>query len=137
MQYKGWQKALVIIAPFAAAAVCGATAYLILRYVTLWPCPSYTLLHIFCPGCGSTRAVSALLHGDFLLALRQNLAVPVMLLLAVLYYLEFALKVWGVRFRFPLLHNKVFIAALFAFWLIYAIVRNFVPAIAPTETTIL
>ena len=111
MQYKRWQKALVIIAPFAAAAVCGAAAYLILRYVTLWPCPSLTLLHIYCPGCGSTRAVAALLHGDLLLALRQNSVIPVMLLMAVLYYLEFALKVWGVRFRFPVIHNKVFIRA--------------------------
>lgn len=133
MQYKRWQKALVIIAPFAAAAVCGAAAYLILRYVTLWHCPSLTLLHIYCPGCGSTRAVAALLHGDLLLALRQNSVIPVMLLMAVLYYLEFALKVWGVRFRFPVIHNKVFITALFVCWLIYAVVRNFVPAIAPIE----
>ena len=133
MQYKRWQKALVIIAPFAAAAVCGAAAYLILRYVTLWPCPSLTLLHIYCPGCGSTRAVAALLHGDLLLALRQDSVIPVMLLMAVLYYLEFALKVWGVRFRFPVIHNKVFITALFVCWLIYAVVRNFVPAIAPIE----
>ena len=133
MQYKRWQKALVIIAPFAAAAVCGAAAYLILRYVTLWPCPSLTLLHIYCPGCGSTRAVAALLHGDLLLALRQNSVIPVMLLMAVLYYLEFALKVWGVRFRFPVIHNKVFVTALFVCWLIYAVVRNFVPAIAPIE----
>ena len=137
MQYKRWQKALVIIVPFVALAVSGAAAYLILRYVTLWPCPSFTLLQIYCPGCGSTRAVAALLHGDVLMALRQNLAIPVMLLLAVLYYLEFALKIWGVRFRFPLLHNKVFITALFVFWLIYAIIRNFVPAIAPIEVKIL
>ena len=133
MQYKRWQKALVIIAPFAAAAVCGAAAYLILRYVTLWPCPSLTLLHIYCPGCGSTRAAAALLHGDILLALRQNPVIPVGLLLLLLYYLEYALSVWDVHFRIPLLHNKYFIAALFALWLIFAVVRNFVPALAPVE----
>lgn len=129
--YQRWQKVLVIVAPFAVLAVCALIAWFVLHYVTLLPCPSYTLLHIYCPGCGSTRAVGALMHGDVLLSLRQNPAIVVMLLLAVLYYLEFALKVWGVRFRIPLLHNMKFIAALLVLWVAYAVVRNFVPAIAP------
>ena len=112
-------------------AVCALIAWFVLHYVTLWPCPSYTLMHIYCPGCGSTRAVGALMHGDVLLSLRQNPAIVVMLLLAVLYYLEFALKVWGVRFRVPPLHNMRFIAALLILWVAYAVVRNFVPAVAP------
>ena len=129
--YQRWQKVLVIVAPFAVLAVCALIAWFVLHYVTLWPCPSYTLMHIYCPGCGSTRAVGALMHGDVLLSLRQNPAIVVMLLLAVLYYLEFALKVWGVRFRIPLLHNMKFIAALLVLWVAYAVVRNFVPAVAP------
>lgn len=129
--YQRWQKVLVIVAPFAVLAVCALIAWFVLHYVTLLPCPSYTLLHIYCPGCGSTRAVGALMHGDVLLSLRQNPAIVVMLLLAVLYYLEFALKVWGVRFRIPLLHNMKFIAALLVLWVAYAVVRNFVPAVAP------
>ena len=129
--YQRWQKVLVIVAPFAVLAVCALIAWLVLHYVTLLPCPSYTLLHIYCPGCGSTRAVGALMHGDVLLSLRQNPAIVVMLLLAALYYLEFALKVWGVRFRIPPLHNWKFIAALLVLWVAYAVVRNFVPAVAP------
>ena len=129
--YQRWQKMLVIVAPFAVLAVCALIAWFVLHYVTLLPCPSYTLLHIYCPGCGSTRAVGALMHGDVLLSLRQNPAIVVMLLLAVLYYLEFALRVWGVRFRIPLLHNMKFIAALLVLWVAYAVVRNFVPAVAP------
>ena len=129
--YQRWQKMLVIVAPFAVLAVCALIAWFVLHYVTLLPCPSYTLLHIYCPGCGSTRAVGALMHGDVLLSLRQNPAIVVMLLLAALYYLEFALKVWGVRFRIPPLHNWKFIAALLVLWVAYAVVRNFVPAVAP------
>ncbi len=50
-------------------------------------CPFYSLLHIDCPGCGATRAMSALLHGEFLQAIRFNalliLALPLMLGYAV------------------------------------------------------
>lgn len=131
MPYKRIHRVLVIVLPIAAVALLTVAAWLILRYVTLLPCPSYALAHIYCPGCGSTRAVRALLHGDLLLAVRQNVSIPVMLLMGAAYYVEFALKVWGKSVRFPPIHNKWFIAALFAAWFIYAVVRNFVPAIAP------
>jgi len=35
-------------------------------------CPIYRYLHIQCPGCGSTRALAALLHGQIIEALRFN-----------------------------------------------------------------
>lgn len=35
-------------------------------------CPFYSLTGLFCPGCGSQRALSALLHGDVLQSLRYN-----------------------------------------------------------------
>ena len=44
------------------------------------PCPLHALTGLFCPGCGSTRALHRLLHGDFAGAWRMNpaavLAVP-------------------------------------------------------------
>jgi hypothetical protein len=35
-------------------------------------CPIHQYLHLDCPGCGSTRALSALLHGHLRAALRFN-----------------------------------------------------------------
>ena len=35
-------------------------------------CPSHTLTGLHCPGCGSTRATYALLHGNLAGAVRQN-----------------------------------------------------------------
>ena len=53
---------------------------------TLAVCPMYRFFHLYCPGCGLTRAFYLLLHGHPLLALRQNpVALP--LLLFVLYLL--------------------------------------------------
>ncbi len=42
----------------------------------LLPCAVKTLLGIYCPGCGGTRAVSALLHGDFLTSFLCHPLVP-------------------------------------------------------------
>lgn len=36
------------------------------------PCPVFALTGLFCPGCGSTRAMHALLHGDVSRALAMN-----------------------------------------------------------------
>ena len=101
MKYKPWQKVLVIVAPFAVLAVLALAAWFVLTHFTFPTCPSVQYFHIYCPGCGSTRAVKALLSGNILLALRQNLSIPVLTVIAALYYIEFALKIFGVRFRIP------------------------------------
>lgn len=43
------------------------------RHSHLFPaCPFFTLTGLYCPGCGSQRAISALLHADFLEAIGYN-----------------------------------------------------------------
>jgi hypothetical protein len=45
-------------------------------------CPIHSLTGFFCPGCGSTRAVRALLNGDLQLAIHNNtllLAAPALM----------------------------------------------------------
>jgi len=58
-----------------------AVGLLLCAALYLWPpghghlypsCPIQEYLHIDCPGCGATRALSALLHGDLVDALRLN-----------------------------------------------------------------
>lgn len=36
------------------------------------PCLFHTLTHLYCPGCGTTRALNALLHGNLALAVQMN-----------------------------------------------------------------
>ena len=36
------------------------------------PCPFYKLTGLYCPGCGSGRAVAAILRGELWIAFRQN-----------------------------------------------------------------
>lgn len=53
----------------AGFALLAAGAFILYRYYPHWrrffpQCPFFRLLHLYCPGCGSTRAVYHLLHGD-------------------------------------------------------------------------
>lgn len=53
-------------------------------------CPVYRYLHLYCPGCGSTRALAALLHGQVIEAMHYNplfvALVPVLLLFGMMVY---------------------------------------------------
>jgi len=63
----------------AAAAVAAAAAAVLFRYVDpnapgnpLPGCLFYQVTHFYCIGCGLTRALYALSHGDVLRALHMN-----------------------------------------------------------------
>ena len=63
-----------------AAAVSAVWVLAALPVVFGWqPCPVATFLHRPCPGCGMTRAIRLLIHGDFAASLRMHaLALPVL-----------------------------------------------------------
>jgi hypothetical protein len=53
-------------------------------------CPVYRYLHIYCPGCGSTRALASLLHGRVIDAMHYNplfvMLLPLLLAFAAMTY---------------------------------------------------
>lgn len=50
---------LMLVNPFAVGSI-------------LPPCPFHEITGLYCPGCGTTRALHALLHGSVQLALSMN-----------------------------------------------------------------
>ena len=76
-----------------ALLVLGVTACIVLLLVPpgsphakwLPKCMFHQLTGLYCPGCGATRALSAMLHGDLKSSLHNNLLLfPLLALIAVL-----------------------------------------------------
>lgn len=89
------------------------------------PCPFHSITGLYCPGCGSQRAIHLLLHGDIAGAFRFN---PLMVLtLPILIYglgITVANWVFGTHYRFKLFYSKLFIYGYFGLAVLYWIVRN-------------
>ena len=94
-------------------------------------CNFYKWTGLYCPGCGDTRAVIALMNGDILLSLRQNALMVLLLLILAAMYIELLLKVvFEKRFKSPIFNLK-FLCIFLILFAVYSVVRNFIPAIAP------
>jgi hypothetical protein len=87
-------------------------------------CPIDRYLHIECPGCGTTRAFAALLHGNVLEALHFNAFTTLLMLPAAIYaalcYRRFLRRR---PFHWPRLPQPAIYATLAAA-IVFALVRN-------------
>lgn len=112
----------------ALLGLCAAAAvlWLIADQMPLLPtiCPVRRLTGLYCPGCGSTRAAAAVLHGDLLAALDYN---PLAMAFApILFYagLKQAARMLTGR-TIPRRHIQAhYIWALLGLICLYAILRN-------------
>lgn len=77
------------------------------------PCPTNALTHLHCPGCGTLRALHALLHGNIGEAFSQNALAAV--LLPILPFIYFFPK----PFRKPIVP-----IALLVIFIAFVILRN-------------
>jgi len=88
-------------------------------------CPVHEHLHLECPGCGTTRALAALLHGHFAEALRLNaLMIGAVLPLAAVYGLfAYMRAVRGGAFRWPQVPMPAIVTGL-ALASAFSVLRN-------------
>lgn len=82
---------------------------------------------VYCPACGNTRSVLALLRGDLLQSLRYNITPIILLCLLGGLYLEavnyYVLK--NYKKIFP--RNQIFWFSFLFLMFLYYIIRNFIP----------
>jgi hypothetical protein len=87
-------------------------------------CWLYTTTGIYCPGCGSLRAMHQLTHGHLGAALRCNLLLTLSLPFAAYYLLRHALRWIAGKPPPPLTVRPGWIAALAIVLIMYTILRN-------------
>ncbi|HWI41974.1 MAG TPA: DUF2752 domain-containing protein [Nocardioides sp.] len=90
-------------------------------------CPFLALTGHWCPGCGSLRAIHALLHGDLVTAWERNPLAVLMLPVVVLLLLAWAGRTLGVLGPRTLHPTRIPVAAvwgLLAVVLAYWVLRN-------------
>jgi hypothetical protein len=126
------KKIITVLLPVAIIPVLYGLAYIYRNYIGIYvlPCPFYTFLHIYCPGCGGTRFVYALLDGDFLRAVRCNAVFAGAAVLAALYWAENLIFIMGKEIKI-IPRSSGFKIAVSGIAAAYLILRNFMPIIAP------
>ena len=127
------RKGMVLLAVpvlLAAACILFHDAALYMAREVFPPCSTYVLLGIYCPGCGLTRCILALMEGNVILALRCNGAIVCLLLFLVLLYAEWVFAAFGREVK--LLPRKIWFWIIFAACaVIYFILRNYIPLLMP------
>ena len=128
INYQLLKKDFIIVNGVAGGAMLAMLVAMILQKLHIlpsFPCIFHDVFHLYCPGCGGTRALFAFLHGQVLQSLYYNPAIVLGALL-ILYYeigvLVTLIKKNGKRYFYPkggLLYFYIAIVAVFT------IVRNY------------
>ncbi|PYG87566.1 uncharacterized protein DUF2752 [Ruminiclostridium sufflavum DSM 19573] len=120
-------KLIVCVLPIFAAALVYIFKNYIYNLSTHFPaCPIYNYFGIYCPGCGNTRSVQNLLNGDMLGSLKYNITPVFFIIVGAFAYLELIFYIFGLPARI-LPRNKRFWAVVIFIFLLYFIIRNFIP----------
>jgi hypothetical protein len=130
MKMKTLNKIITIVIPVFICFLFFIKEKLITFAGHLPPCLFYRIFHLYCPACGNTRSVTALLHGDIVTALRFNV-IPILFGIILLFaYIEFAFSSFGKQIRL-LPRSLAFYLTLIVLMIVYAVLRNFVPYLTP------
>ncbi len=127
-----WVRILLLLLPVIFVITC-----VLLQDTALWiaenalpECVSFAELGIYCPGCGLTRCILAVMNGDLWLAFRNNAAVTVLFICIVLLYAEMIMLSFGKDVH--LLPRKAWIWILLGIAAgAYFVLRNFIPELQP------
>ncbi len=126
------KKIAVIVLPFAAVTVSLLVMKLYLSFISVVPiiCLFNVFTGYYCPGCGGSRCVRAILSGNLLQAFINNPAVILAIIFFALIYLQLVLKTFF-KYKKIIPDSKIFYIVLSGILVLYYILRNFIPFLYP------
>ncbi|UTA55204.1 DUF2752 domain-containing protein [Lysobacter soli] len=106
-----------VVGATAVVALLGALMLRVFQPESLWPCVFHAVTGLHCPGCGLTRMLHALVHGDVARAWSMNplamVALPLLAAMLAQWWLARPLlPAWLDRYAHD---GRVWIVALIAF----------------------
>ncbi|MER7500187.1 DUF2752 domain-containing protein [Nonomuraea pusilla] len=115
--------------PLGVAAAAGAAVAVVAVVDPNQPghyptCPFLWITGLYCPGCGSLRAVHALAHLDVVKAVDMNPLMVAMLPLLLFWWGRWAVRAWQGRPRRTTLAHPAWLWAFLAIVMVYWVVRN-------------
>ena len=87
-------------------------------------CTFYTATGYSCPGCGSTRALFNLTHGNILEALRLNPGLIALIVLSLTDYIRYMMTIKQTKKFHSLFGNMKLVFTVIGLMIVYGIIRN-------------
>lgn len=115
-------------AAYIFVAACIVLAFLLVQYfsasILSFPCIFHKITGLYCAGCGGTRALISLFHGDIIKAIHLNSLLMVLLPVALYCYLVGFFKTFF-KVQLPFIKNYFpWLWVLLILTFVFMIVRN-------------
>ena len=119
------QKKIFLISLVLSAALVGLLFFIKLEHIPVPPCYFYQLTGLYCPGCGGTRAVSALLHGHIVTSFICHPLVPCTAITAGWFLISQSIeRISKHKIKIGMKYRDVYIWAALGIVIINFIVKN-------------
>lgn len=128
LDYKVLKKDFIFVNILGCVAVFGLLGYMVLQKIDLIPdsiCLMHDVLHLYCPGCGGTRATFALLKGHLLESLCCNPAVLLGAILILHYEVGVVVTLLKKNGKRYYCSNMTLVILYVVVILVFAVVRNY------------
>lgn len=115
-----------VIVPLLAVVIFSVRQKLVWLSRFFPECYFYKSTGYLCPACGNTRCIKALFKGHIVEAFGYNITVPMLIIIAGMFYAELVFYSFGKKVRiFP--RSYVFLGVLLGSLSVYYVLRNILP----------